>query len=93
MLNEDFYMKNLLRMGDLLIQMNEHLIKTMKGNKAATQRLRTETILFEKTAKLFRKLSIWKANEAKEEKNKSKAEAKELEEKAKSERKLPRPRK
>jgi hypothetical protein len=32
--------------------------KAMKGNKAASQRVRTMTIRFEKTAKLYRKESI-----------------------------------
>ena len=41
-----------------LAEISSDLDKAMRGNKAASQRVRTMTIRFEKTAKLYRKESI-----------------------------------
>lgn len=43
---------------DLLAQITTDLEKAEKGNKAASQRVRTSTVKLEKTAKLYRKESI-----------------------------------
>lgn len=45
-------------MRDLLSQITSDLEKADKGNKAASQRVRTSTVKLEKTAKLYRKESI-----------------------------------
>jgi len=45
-------------MRDLLSQITSDLEKSEKGNKAASQRVRTGTVKLEKTAKLYRKESI-----------------------------------
>lgn len=45
-------------MRDLLSQITTDLEKADKGNKAASQRVRTSTVKLEKTAKLYRKESI-----------------------------------
>jgi len=45
-------------MNQLLIHISESLAKASGGNKAAAQRVRTGTIIFEKVAKLFRKESV-----------------------------------
>ena len=46
------------KMKDLLEQITKDLEKCERGNKAASQRVRTGTIKLEKTAKLYRKESI-----------------------------------
>ncbi len=43
---------------DLLNQISHDLVKAEKGNKAASQRVRTGTVKLEKVAKLYRKESI-----------------------------------
>lgn len=43
---------------DLIHNIQHDLDKVGKGNKAAAQRVRTSTITFAKTAKMFRKESI-----------------------------------
>ena len=43
---------------DLLLNITNDLDKADKGNKAASQRVRTGTVKLEKTAKLYRKESI-----------------------------------
>ncbi len=43
---------------ELLSEMMRDLDKAMRGNKAASQRVRTASVLFTKVAKLFRKESI-----------------------------------
>ncbi|HEY4831196.1 MAG TPA: histone [Waddliaceae bacterium] len=45
-------------MRDLLCQISSDLEKAEKGNKAASQRVRTGTVKLEKIAKLYRKESI-----------------------------------
>ncbi len=42
----------------LLHELEKDLLKSAKGNKAAAQRVRTNTIRFEKVAKKYRKESI-----------------------------------
>ena len=46
------------KMTDLLESIQQNLQKAEKGNKAAAQRVHTESIKFEKIAKLYRKESI-----------------------------------
>lgn len=46
------------QMRDLLTEITSDLEKSEKGNKAASQRVRTGTVKLEKIAKLFRKESI-----------------------------------
>lgn len=46
------------KMKDLLAEITRDLDKSERGNKAASQRVRTGTIRLEKTAKLYRKESI-----------------------------------
>jgi hypothetical protein len=46
------------QMRELLSQITEDLEKAVNGNKAASQRVRTSSIRFEKTAKQYRKESI-----------------------------------
>jgi hypothetical protein len=41
-----------------LIDLSHNLEKAAKGNRAAAQRVRTESIKFARTAKLFRKESV-----------------------------------
>lgn len=55
------------QMQDLLSMITSDLEKANRGNKAASQRVRTGTIKLEKTAKLYRKESIKfdKANKGK----------------------------
>lgn len=43
---------------DLLCAINKDMVKAEKGNKAASQRVRTNTIKLEKVAKKYRKESI-----------------------------------
>ena len=45
-------------MKSLLLQIYHDLKKALKGNKAASKRVRTSTIKFAKTAKNYRKKSI-----------------------------------
>lgn len=45
-------------MNDLLCQIAKDLTKAERGNKAASQRVRTGTIKLAKTAKVYRKESI-----------------------------------
>jgi DNA-binding protein H-NS len=45
-------------MRELLEEMGKGLEKTEKGNKAAAQRVRTQSIQFAKISKVFRKESI-----------------------------------
>lgn len=45
-------------MTKLLEEITQNLLKAMKGNKAASQRVRTGTIRLEKVAKAFRKESV-----------------------------------
>ncbi len=45
-------------MNELLAQITKDMEKADRGNKAASQRIRTGTIRLEKTAKLYRKESI-----------------------------------
>lgn len=47
-----------ITMNSLLAEIQEDMQKLEAGNKAAAQRIRTNTIRFEKVAKLFRKESI-----------------------------------
>jgi hypothetical protein len=42
----------------LLSQMTKDLSKVVRGNKTAAQRVRTESIRFQKVSKLFRKESL-----------------------------------
>jgi len=46
------------QLNHLLTSMTKDLIKVQKGNKAASQRVRTGTIKLEKVAKVFRKESV-----------------------------------
>lgn len=46
------------QLSSLLAQISKDLVKVIKGNKSAAQRVRTGTIRLEKVAKLFRKESI-----------------------------------
>ncbi|ETR79648.1 Histone-Like Developmental Protein, partial [Chlamydia pneumoniae B21] len=46
------------KMKDLLDSIQHDLAKAEKGNKAAAQRVRTDSIKLEKVAKLYRKESI-----------------------------------
>jgi Histone H1-like protein Hc1 len=58
-LNREAYNRNINQITDSLRKMADDLTKAISGNKAATQRFRSESVKFEKIAKLFRKLSIW----------------------------------
>jgi hypothetical protein len=42
----------------MLANMTKDLLKAGKGNKAAAQRVRVDTVLFEKIGKQFRKESV-----------------------------------
>ena len=46
------------QLSSLLAEISKDLVKVIKGNKSAAQRVRTGTIRLEKVAKLFRKESI-----------------------------------
>ena len=48
----------ILQMRNLLGQISADLVKSEKGNKAASQRVRTGTVRLEKVAKTYRKESI-----------------------------------
>ena len=43
----------------LLVRISKDLVKVQRGNKAASQRVRTGTIMLERIAKVFRKESIY----------------------------------
>lgn len=45
-------------MRNLMLKMCDDLDKLSKGNKTAAQRVRTNSVLFSKVAKLFRKESV-----------------------------------
>lgn len=60
-------------MNDLLASIQQNLAKAEKGNKAAAQRVRTETIQLGKIAKNYRKESVKAAKDAKKTKAKAKA--------------------
>ena len=59
-----------------LIEMSHDLEKAAKGNQTAAQRVRTHSIKFAKTAKIFRKESIEAVKSAKKPKKKVKARKK-----------------
>lgn len=46
------------QMNHLLVVMSKDLLKVVRGNKTAAQRVRTESVRFQKIAKLFRKESL-----------------------------------
>ncbi len=58
---------------ELLVELIKDLDKASRGNKAASQRVRTKTIKLEKVAKVYRKESI--AAEKKEKGSKAKKPA------------------
>ncbi len=45
-------------LNDLLTNLAKDLVKVQRGNKAASQRIRTGTIKLERVAKVFRKESV-----------------------------------
>lgn len=53
------------KMKETLLEMSFNLEKVVRGNKAAAQRVRKQTIEFAKIAKLFRKESIAEAKSGK----------------------------
>lgn len=61
---------------DLLCNITSDLEKSEKGNKAASQRVRTGTVRLEKVAKAFRKESILNEKKTKGQKRPTKAAAK-----------------
>ena len=54
------YTKVTKELFDMMSELTEDLFKAERGNQAAAQRFRVKSIKFEKKAKLYRKLSIWK---------------------------------
>ncbi len=70
-------------MHDLLAHITADLQKSEKGNKAASQRVRTGTVKLEKVAKLFRKESISFEKKNKGQKKPAKPKAKAAAHKAK----------
>jgi len=50
--------KTVEEMKDVLLEMSFNLEKAVRGNKAAAQRVRKQTIEFAKIAKVFRKESV-----------------------------------
>jgi DNA-binding protein H-NS len=50
--------ETVVQVRELLSEMSRDLEKAVKGNKTAAQRVRTASIVFAKTAKVFRKESL-----------------------------------
>lgn len=59
------------QMHHLLAKMTKDLSKAQRGNKTAAQRVRTESIRFQKISKLFRKESLHAEKSARSKKKKS----------------------
>jgi Histone H1-like protein Hc1. len=70
------YQNTIKEMRDLLNHITTDLDKAERGNKAASQRVRTGTVKLEKTAKRFRKESIQHEKKTKGTKKPAKATAK-----------------